>query len=122
MPDMDKAAFGRALARLRRAAGLTQRQLAAQLTEQLGTEVPAQSVHAWEHADRYWLPDNRAAVEALAVILGDEDLELLGSAGYVAGPSMGERLTQLEERFDRMEAQLAEILRRLPRRGSGGSR
>lgn len=126
MSDVDKVAFGSALRERRRAADLTQRQLAKLLTDAIQREVASASISAWEKG--LYLPEDRATVEALETALGVEDRMLLRLAGYILdAPSkttdLAEEVADLRSQVQRLERLLAELEGRTPRPpgGRGGS-
>lgn len=106
-PPSDQPTLGSEARRLRHAAGLSAREVAADVAERAKVRVEHQDVTAWERGT--YGPGSRSKVEALDAAL-DAGGTLL--ALWAGDSAIAERLANLEERFSRIEEQLQELLRR----------
>lgn len=98
------ATFGSELARRRATAGVSQRALGAALAEHGGVSVSGSAVGEWE---RDVSSPNRSNALALERALGLDPGALAELLGYsVEEQTVHERLTNLERRFDEIEAAL----------------
>lgn len=101
--EPDRRRFGRLLAELRHNKGESQ----ATVADVVG--VTPQNVSGWENGD--YAPSERRTVAALDKHLGGEG-RLLEALGYSTKPSVDARITDIEQRLDRLTAAVERLARR----------
>lgn len=105
MGSVSGDAPGDRLRELRKAAGLSLREVADHLTA-AGVRVTHQAVSTWEQGKH---PVPRVAIPALEHLLATGDGDLAALYGYRIGPSPDERMTAIEARQAEQAAALEEI-------------
>lgn len=95
-----RAAFGAKVRSLRTTRGLTMPALAAALAG-AGEDFTPQAISGWERGE--WAPRSASTVRILETVL-DAEGELLGLLGLHDGPTISERVDDLERRIADLEA------------------